>query len=102
MRKGEGIEITDRILRFSAKEDRLWFEVNLKDHTYCQWSTLESFPQEPNNIRFFKDVLYFCTDGRTPDGIYSLDNNGYYAAVQEIDLNNKADGVDFSPDGKIM
>jgi hypothetical protein len=67
-RKNEGIDITDRIMRFVAKEDRLFFEVDLEDQTYCQSSTLEGFPQEPDNIRFLGDILYICTDGRTPNG----------------------------------
>lgn len=102
MRKGEGVDVTDRILRFSAKEDRLWYEVDLKEGTYCHWTTLEGFPQEPDNIRFFGKTLYLCTDGRTPNGVYGVDKNGYFGVIQEIDLNTEAAGLDFSPDGMYM
>jgi hypothetical protein len=99
---GEGVDVTDSILRFSAKVDNLWLEVDLVHETYCKWSTLEGFPQQPDNIRFFDDVLYFCTDGRTPNGVFAYDGKGYYSIVQEIDYNTEFAGIDFSPDGKIM
>jgi hypothetical protein len=98
----EGIDITDGILRFTAKTDRLWFEIDLRKQTYCQWSTLEGFPQSPDNIRFLGDVLYFCTDGRTPNGVFGRDSTGYFGILQEIDYNTEVAGLDFSPDGKYM
>ena len=99
-RKNEGIDITDRVMRFDAKEDRLWFEVDLSMQTYCQYTTLMGFPQEPDNLRFFEGTLYFCTDGRTPNGVYGLDKKGYFPLFYEIDYNTEAAGLDFSPDGK--
>lgn len=101
-RAGEGIDITDQIMRFSAKVDNLWLEVDLAAETYCTYSTFEGFPQQPDNIRFYDGVLYFCTDGRTPNGVYAYDGKGYYAIVQEIDYNTEAAGIDFSPDGQVM
>jgi hypothetical protein len=67
-RAPEGADVTDRILRVVAKEDSLFFEIDLESAEYCQFSTLEGFPQEPDNVRFWKDTLYICTDGRTPNG----------------------------------
>lgn len=82
-RNGEGIDITDRILRFVAKKERLLFTIDLEKGTYCQSSTLEGPVQEPDNIRVLGDTLYVCTDGRTPNGVYGKDHYGYYALFQE-------------------
>jgi hypothetical protein len=99
---GEGIDITNQIMRFTAKEDNLWLEVDLDSQTYCKYSTLEGFPQQPDNIRYHDGVLYFCTDGRTPNGVYAYDGEGYYAILHEIDYNTELAGIDFSPDGMVM
>lgn len=101
-RNGEGIDITDQIMRFVAKEEHLMVNVDLSDETYCIWSTLQGFPQGPDNIRFFDDVLYMCTDGLTPNALYGYDGNGFYSIVQEIDYNTETAGVSFSPDGMVL
>lgn len=102
IRKSEGIDITDRVLRFVSKADRLFTEIDLVDQSYCQWSTLEGFPQEPDNIRFLGDTLYYCTDGRTPNGIYGLDKNGYFPILHEIDYQTELAGLSFTPDEKMF
>ena len=84
-RKSEGIDITDGILRFVGKADRQLFVVDLRKKTYCQYSTLEGPAQEPDNIRMFGDILYVCTDGRTPNGVYGRDDKGYFPLFQEYD-----------------
>jgi len=102
MRKSEGIDITDRVMRFVSKKDHLFFEVDLESQTYCQWSTLEGFPQQPDNIRFLGDTLYFCTDGLTPNGLYGLNKEGYFPLLFEIDYQSEVAGVDFTPDEKMI
>jgi hypothetical protein len=82
MRNAEGIDIDeDRIMRFVAKDDRLYFEVNLAEQTYCRYSTLEGFAQEPDNARKFGDTTYICNDGRTPNGVYGRNGNGEYFMI---------------------
>lgn len=82
-RGGEGIDITNRILRFVAKNERLLFTIDLEKGTYCQTSTLEGPAQEPDNIRVLGDIVYVCTDGRTPNGVYGKDAIGYFPLFQE-------------------
>ena len=102
MRKSEGLDITDRIMRFVSKKDRLLWEVDLEEQTYCHWSTLEGFAQEPDNIRFLGDTLYYCTDGRSPNGLYGMNKVGYYPILHEIDYQTELAGVDFTPDKKMI
>lgn len=82
-RNAEGIDVTDGILRFVAKKDRLLFTIDLEKETFCQTSTLEGPAQEPDNIRVLDDILYVCTDGRTPNGVFANDHDGWYAIFQE-------------------
>lgn len=82
-RNAEGIDVTDGILRFVAKNDRQLFTIDLKAGTYCQTSTLEGPAQEPDNIRYLGGKLYVCTDGRTPNGVFVNDEDGWYALFQE-------------------
>lgn len=82
-RNGEGIDVTDRILRFVAKKERLLFTIDLEKETYCQTSTLNGPAQEPDNIRMLGDILYICTDGRTPNGVYGKDAEGYFPLFHE-------------------
>jgi hypothetical protein len=101
-RKGEGIDITDGILTFDAKTDHLWFELDLREGTYCQYSTLPGFKQQPDNLRVFGDVTYFCTDSGAPNGIFGYDGDGWFGLVMAPDFGSEAAGVDFTPDGKYM
>ena len=82
-RNNEGIDITDRILRFVAKKERQLFTIDLEKQTYCQTSTLEGPAQEPDNIRMLGDILYICTDGRTPNGVFGYDYKGYFPLFPE-------------------
>lgn len=77
------------------------FEIDLRAETYCQYSTLEGFPQQGDNIRYWKNALYICTDGISPNGVIARDDNGYFQVVIEMDYDTEAAGVDFSPDGKV-
>lgn len=102
-RAAEGLDILkDQTMIFTAKRDRLMFEINLKDQTYCSTSTLVGFPQEPDQIRIHDGIVYFCTDGNNPNGVLAYDGKGYYSIVQEIDYNTETSGLAFSPDGMVM
>lgn len=101
-RSAEGIDITDGILTFTAKTDHLWFELDLEKDTYCQHSTLQGFKQQPDNIRVFDDVVYYCTDSSGPNGIFANDGEGWFGMVMALDFGSESAGVDFSSDGMYM
>jgi hypothetical protein len=101
-RAPEGMDITDGILRFVAKEDHLLFKVDLRKETYCQSSTFEGFPHQPDNIRWLGDTLYMCTDDRTPNGVIGMNDHGYFPLLYEISYDSETAGVSFSPDGMVM
>jgi Bacterial protein of unknown function (DUF839) len=102
-RGSEGIHITPQgIMWFVAKTDQLLFKVDLKMNTYEKWSTLEGFPQQPDNIRLYGKTLYFCTDGRHPNGVWARDSTGYYPLLFDVDYNTETAGIDFTPNGKYM
>lgn len=102
-RGSEGIHIRpDGVMYFVSKTDQLLFKVNLRKNTYEKWSTLEAFPQQPDNIRMYKNILYFCNDGRHPNGVWAMDDKGYYPLLMDVDYNTETAGVDFTPDGKYM
>lgn len=65
-------------------------------------STLEGFPQQPDNIRMYAGIMYFCNDGRNPNGVWAKDNRGYYPLLMDVDYNTETAGLDFSPDGLYM
>eukprot|EP00977_Amphora_coffeiformis_P003816 scaffold765_cov160-Amphora_coffeaeformis.AAC.17 len=101
-RKGEGIDVTDSILTFAAKEDHLFFELDLEEDTYCQYTTLYGFKQQPDNLRVFNNVVYFNTDSGAPNGVFGYDGEGWYGLLMATDFGSESAGVDFTADGMVM
>jgi len=97
----EGIHVQGDMLTFVTVKENKIFQLNLTDHTYTEQAV--PFPQEPDNIRGFGDVMYVCTDGdeKPDDGIWGIDGEGSYQVFSETGHNYPA-GVAFSPDGKRM
>ena len=80
----EGIHYEDGVVTIATVVDKLIFRLNVEAGTYT--SDPVPFPQEPDNIRMFGDVLYVCTDGdyEPDDGVWGIDSKGAFRVFKEV------------------
>jgi hypothetical protein len=106
----EGIDIRDGILYFTTKGQKRLFILDLDGGTYTWQSTNQgAFSGQPDQIQRIlandsdNDMLYFCEEAASDNGIHARDVNGdFYRIIDGGDLSSETTGLAFSPDNKHM
>lgn len=110
----EGIDSDGDSLYFVSKKLQQLFELNLKDGTYTNDSTVRGkFNGRPdqiakvlsngNNPKHKDDLLYFTEEAGKRSGVHARNAGGKYVTVFEsVDYRGECAGLAFSPDGMAM
>lgn len=99
-KNAEGIDIRNGFLYFTTKKSKSLFILDLDNFTYERSSTVNgSFDGQPDQVaRIIKDndtsgdMLYFCEEASSSNGIHARDANGIFHTVLTSKLKSETSG----------
>jgi hypothetical protein len=117
-KNGEGIDIRNGIMYFTAKIDKLLYIINLDNGTFARSSTVSgAFDSQPDQVARVldisapggaasdNDILYFCEDGGDACGVHGRDSSGRFFTILQDGgslFGGETTGLAFSPNGMFM
>ena len=111
---GEGIDIRDGFIYFTAKLRKELFIFDIDNLTFTRHSTnggaFDSQPDQVGRVLDFTNgdtdgILYFCEDGGDECGVHGRDASGNFFTILQDEGNNfggETTGLAFSPNGMFM
>ena len=98
----EGVDFKGNQLYFVSKAFKMLYICNVNTME-CEISSTESgtFSNQPDQIKILleseRDVVYFCEDGGSGNGVHARDNTGNYYTILQKNGGSETTGIAFDP-----